>query len=103
MKLDQLQKSLISAARQARPDETVPYAFEKRVMANLQNRRPLDLLAVWSQALWRGAFTCVVITVLASLISIPGNDKDLAQDGDLSEDLEQTVMASFHQTIEENW
>lgn len=59
---EKLYKTLISAAK-AKPEDTrVPYAFEKRVMANLPEKQPsID----WVVGMWRAAASC---SVLASLV-----------------------------------
>jgi len=61
----ELQRKLIAAARGIPPDERVPYAFEKRIMARLAGARA-DVLAVWARGLWRAAFSCVFITLLST-------------------------------------
>jgi anti-sigma-K factor RskA len=97
MKLAELQNKLVAAARSQAPDERVPYAFEKRIMAQLAARKAVDRRALWAQALWRAAITCVAVAVVAFLISFftlpatPDNSRDLSQD------FENTLLASIDQ------
>ena len=65
MNLDNLQNKLITAARATPPNDHVPYAFEKRVMARLIEGVRVDLLGAWSAALWRGALAGLVVTMLS--------------------------------------
>jgi hypothetical protein len=65
MNLDNLQNKLITAARATPPNDRVPYAFEKRVMARLAESVRVDLLGAWSAALWRGAMACLVVTMIS--------------------------------------
>ncbi|MCX6922417.1 MAG: hypothetical protein NT154_04265 [Verrucomicrobia bacterium] len=93
MKLDQLQRKLIAAARINSPSDRVPYAFEKRIMACLAARQLVDHWELWARALWRAAALCVTIMVLLgawSLFTPPGT----ASGTDLSQDLEQTLLAA---------
>jgi len=64
MDQNHLLNKLLAAARQRPPGETVPYAFEKRVMARLSARPIEDSLALWGQALWRAAALCMTVSVL---------------------------------------
>jgi len=75
MKLSELQKKLIAAARANPPSDRVPYAFEKRITALLAARPVLDRWALWSRALWRGAVGCLAVMALLSAGSffIPQN------------------------------
>ena len=68
--LAELHRKLIATARGIPADDRVPYAFEKRVMARLRASAPMDVLAAWSRALWRGAISCVVVTLLAGVWAI---------------------------------
>lgn len=67
MDLDALQKKLLAAARRLPPDDNVPYAFEKRIMARLTAVAPVDGWTIWGGALWRAAVSCVVIMLAVSL------------------------------------
>ena len=53
MNLDELQKKLTTAARLQTPDDRVPYAFEKRIMAFIEVRAVADRWAGWSRGLLR--------------------------------------------------
>jgi hypothetical protein len=101
MKLDELQKKLIAAARSNSPSDRVPYAFGKRITALLVARPVLDWRAIWSRALWRGAVGCLAVLMLlgAGSFFLPHNG---ASD-DLSQDFENTMLASADQDAENSW
>lgn len=93
MNLAELQKKLTAAARLQTPDERVPYAFEKRITALIAARSVADRWAGWARGLWRAAISCAAVAVLVGVLSwmVPsGSDND----GDLSQDLENTLLAS---------
>lgn len=98
MNLVELQKKLLTLARNTPPDERVPYAFEKRVMAGLLSKPIEDAWTLWGRALWRGAVACVVISILLSALSLlpdrpsPGSGQDL----------ESTVFAMAEQ-LSDSW
>jgi hypothetical protein len=91
MNLDQLQSKLIAAARNARPDERVPYAFEKRIMARLAAMPAVDWLGAWGAALWRAALGCVVVAVVSGAVVLT---QQSSGENDLSQDFETALYAS---------
>jgi hypothetical protein len=98
MNLAQLERKLYEVARAQPPNDRVPYAYEKRVMACLKGVRVADVWDVWSHALWRAAGPCLGIMVVLSAWSwfAPvGN----TQTSDLSQDFENTVFAAADQEI----
>jgi H+/Cl- antiporter ClcA len=91
-----LQQKLIAAARAAKPDDRVPYAFEQRILALVGERARVDHWAGWSRGLWRAAISSVAMTLLFGALSLltpvaPDNGKDLSQD------FENTLLASVDQ------
>lgn len=100
MNLDNLQKQMIAAARAAQPNEQVPYAFEKRVMARLTESVRVDLLGAWSTALWRAAMGCVAVAMLSGALALWNSHKPT--EGDLSQEFETAVFASVS-SIDEAW
>lgn len=64
MKPDELQRRWLAAARTHPPSDTVPYAFEKRIMALVKAQGKVDLWALWNQMLWRAAVPCVAIMMM---------------------------------------
>jgi hypothetical protein len=72
MKLDDLQKKLLAAARANPPGDTVPYAFEKRISALLKSRPVEDPLSLWARALWRAVAPCAAIMLLLGVWSFAG-------------------------------
>lgn len=91
MKLDNLHRKIITAARAEQPSERVPYAFEKRVMAHLANNGAVDLLGAWSVALWRAAASCVVVSVAACAFVLWFGGH---QEPDFSREFDAAVFAS---------
>jgi hypothetical protein len=95
MNVTDLERKLIAAARANAPDDRVPYAFEKRIIARISGRIPADNVALWVRGLWRAAASCVVIAVLCgtwAFFNPAGNSGD-----DLSQNLETTLLASVDQ------
>ena len=93
MNLPELQKKLIAAARHQPPDDRVPYAFEKRIMAQLAARTGTDHWVFWARGLWRAAVACVAVAVVFGAVSMflpatPDNGNDLSQE------FENTLLAS---------
>jgi hypothetical protein len=105
MNLEQLQKKLVAAAQRNPPDDRVPYAFEKRILARLAVQPAVDVAALWARALWRAAVPCVVVTVLLAVLSFTfsSSDSPTNMNGEnLSQQFEQTLFATANQ-LEENW
>lgn len=97
MKLAELQRKLIAAARRQRPDERVPYAFEKRISALLADREAAARRGLWMRGLWRAAVSCMVLALLCGAISFftpaaGDNSKDWSQD------FVNTLLASVDQS-----
>ena len=93
MNLAELQKKLTAAARLQPPDDRVPYAFEKRIMALIAERTESARRIFWARGLWRAAVSCVALAVVCGTVSLFA--PDMADNGnDLSQDLENTLFAS---------
>jgi anti-sigma-K factor RskA len=93
----ELHKKLIAAARLQAPDDRVPYAFEKRIMAQLAARNGADQWVVWTSGLWRAAGACVAVAIVFGAVALltptpPDNGNDLSQD------FENTLLASVDQS-----
>ena len=93
MNLSEMHRKLIAAARSNPPAETVPYAFEKRIMARLENARTEDAWGLWGRALWRGAFACAALSAVLSLWTLQVN-------GNEPQDLESTMTAAAEQLVD---
>ena len=93
MKPGQLERKLIAAAKAHPPSDAVPYAFEQRIMARLRQMPVPDAWADWAGALWRAAAPCVAVAILLGVWSAVSPGPTTAAT-DLSQDLEQTVLAS---------
>lgn len=95
MKLPELEKKLISAARKQTVNDHVPYAFEKRVMACIRSHPALDVTALWAQALWRSAGACLAVVAVLGAISIFSPRPQTPAPGDLSQEFEKTMLAAL--------
>ncbi len=102
MKLSELEKNLLAAARTNPPDGRVPYAFEKRLMARLAARPRPDNLLLWSRDLWRAALACAALVLLIGLSTFhlpPDNPAGSPAAGtELSQDFQDTLLAAVDVT-----
>ncbi len=94
MKIAELQRRLLAAARQTPPNPTVPYAFERRIMARLTAAPAADPWALWSRVLWRAAAPCVGLMLILSAVSFFVS-QDAGSQETLAADLERAVYAAF--------
>jgi len=96
MNLAELQRKLTAAARRQAPDERVPYAFEKRIMALIAERAAVSGRILLAQGLWRAAVSCVAVAAVcgAVLFFTPAS---VDNSNDLSQDFENTLLASVDQ------
>jgi hypothetical protein len=95
MNVPELQKKLMAAARAHTPDDRVPYAFEKRIMALIPSVQPADSAALWVRGLWQAAVSCAAIALVCGVwtfFSPAANTTD-----DLSQNFETTLLASVDQ------
>jgi hypothetical protein len=91
----ELQKKLLAAAHAHPPDDAVPYAFEKRVMARVRMMgRVADRWTVWAGALWRAAAPAVGVMVLVGVCTVILNHHNNAADTQTA-DLETTLYAGL--------
>jgi hypothetical protein len=96
MKQDSLYQKLIRAARWHRPDDHVPYAFEKRIMARLSlSPQARDEWAAITRALWCSAGACCAIALAISIWAF-GFESALDSTASFSNELEQTILASIN-------
>lgn len=100
MDLEKLENKLIQAARHEPENDRVPYAFEKRIMAQLSGSRPQSPLAIWNVALWRAAAACLLVSVLLSFWSANSASFTTASPEPLT--LERTVVAMAEE-LSDNW
>ena len=96
MNLAELQQKLTNAARLQAPDDRVPYAFEKRIMALVAERAAVSGRLLWTRAMWRAAVSCVALAAVCGAVSffIPATADNA---NDLSQDFENTLLASVDQ------
>src|SRR5689334_329817 len=117
MNLAELQRRLMAVARANRPDDRVPYALGRRILARLASERTLDVGAIWARALWHGAASCVAIMLLLAAWSfftpanngVPANSNAPAAEaagnvkGALSQDFENALLAGVDQETDNSW
>jgi hypothetical protein len=106
MNLSELHRKLIAAARTTPPDERVPYAFEKRIMAHLAGRKPLDVWTFWGHAFSRAAVFCVafMLVMAAGSYFVPSPTTTSGNTETLSQDVEQTLFAAVDNNADsETW
>jgi hypothetical protein len=97
MKLAELQQKLTAAARCETPDERVPYAFEKRIIALVAERASSSGRVLWMRGALRAAVTCVAFALVCGAVSFFAPAvKD--NNNDLSQDFENTLLASVDQS-----
>ena len=100
MNIDELQRKLLAAGRANPPGDSVPYAFEKRIVACIAARPIADAWMVWNRVLWRAAAPCVALTMLLvawTFMAVPsgGYPHD-----PLADELESALLAPLENTGE---
>ncbi|MBI3853424.1 MAG: hypothetical protein HY298_24520 [Verrucomicrobia bacterium] len=98
MNVVELERKLIAAARATPPNDRVPYAFEKRIMAHLDARPVLDGWTLWGKALWRATAPCVAIMLALGVWTIFSTKTTASTD--LTQDFENTMLAAVDQNGE---
>ena len=96
MNIAELQRKLLAAARANAPDDRVPYAFEKRVMALLASRAGADKWVLWTRRLWQAAASCVAIALLLGAW-VFFDSTTSSNSADLAQNFENTLLASVDQ------
>jgi|ERR1051326_8259171 hypothetical protein len=99
MNIAQLQKKLLAAARANPPSDSVPYAFEQRVMARLAEKPVCDLFAIWTRTLWRAVGPCVGVTLLLGAWVMIAQRADRSRET-LAADLESSLYLPFDNATE---
>lgn len=98
----ELQKKLMAVARANPPSESVPYAFEKRVMARILSESVLDVWSFWGRLLWRAAAPCLAIMIAITVWAVVSNGAARSRDT-LAVELENTVLAPLARLEETAW
>src|SRR5437870_321574 len=96
MSIADLHRKLIAAAKANPPSDRVPYAFEKRIMAQLRGRPLVDAWSLWAGALWRATVPCVAVMLVLSAWSF-FTPQARSSSRDLSQEIENTVLAAVEQ------
>src|SRR6059036_1056664 len=92
MDLIRLEKKLLTVARQSPPSESVPFAFEKRILARIRAIRCPDYGALWARGLWRAVAPCTAVMLLLSAWSFFATSSPPTND--VSQEFENTVLAA---------
>lgn len=95
MQYEALEKKLLAAARSHPPADTVPYAFEHRMVARLKHHAQGDLLGEWSRWLWRAAFSSLLVTLLAGVWALTPPSQPAT--GAWADDFESLVYAGLNE------
>jgi len=99
MKLAKLETKLFAVARSISVSEAVPYAFHKRIMAQLNSRTIIDEWTWWGRALWRATAPCVAVVLILSAWTFYAPNSG----SDLSQEFENTVMVAIQQQPDSAW
>jgi hypothetical protein len=98
MKAETLRQRLIAAGRHYRPADTVPFAFEKRILARIAQAKT-DPWLLWNQILWRCAAPCVALTILTGALAYYAQQDSQASES-LVTDLETAIYAPISTSTE---
>jgi hypothetical protein len=101
MKAEMLRKRLLAAGKDQPAADSVPYAFERRIMSRLNSLKPLDPWMLWNRILWRFAGPCVALTLLAGAFSWFGQPEPPATENLIIE--LETVLYAPMGTTQEVW
>ena len=101
MNVGKLENLLLEAAKKNPPHDRVPYAFEKRIMANLGAAPVIAPGLLFGRSLWRAAFSCMAITVMCGIWSFSTIKKN--EQESFSQTFEKAVYATIDQHIEDAW
>jgi hypothetical protein len=96
MNLDKLQSKLFLAGRSQTPDESVPYAFEKRIIARVACLSSAAPVTFWGRSLWKAAAVCSAVSIVLGAWSL----QSAVQKQPVS--LEATVFSMAKQ-LSETW
>jgi hypothetical protein len=83
-------EEFVQLARQMPLDERVPYAFEKRVLANI-SLPAVDPMTQWARGLWRAVAPCIAIMAVTAAVCF-GRAGEAEASTNLDVDLENAVI-----------
>lgn len=102
MNLDVLYRKLIASARANPPSETVPYGFEKRILARVAGQPAVDRMGLWAAALWRAVAPCTAVMVALCIWALLAPNRD-STSVDLQLEFESTLLASVPMEADSPW
>ena len=94
---------LIRAARRIPEDPSSPYAFEKRIMAQIQSIRPVDAGTFWALGLWKATVPCLALMLCTTFWASLNGNADMGTSEELLASELQWTMAQPLQSLEETW
>jgi hypothetical protein len=92
-------EEFVKLARELPRDERVPYAFEKRVMAHVDQIPTADVLVMWTRALWKAVAPCFGIMLIAAAVSFTQTKES---NTDIETELDNAVMTLPDSTFDLN-
>jgi|YelNatPaOPRAMG01_1025707.scaffolds.fasta_scaffold06989_5 hypothetical protein len=104
MNLDALYDKLMAAARADHPAQTVPYAFEQRILARLTSSTATDPWLSWAKLLRPAAAVSVGLALVVSSLTVIGlgdNDTSLASLS-YGQDFESTLLVAAD-VLSDSW
>ena len=101
MNTSEVQRRWIEWARSIPPDDRVPYAFEKRVMARVFAQPQTTVREIWGRVLWRACIPCVAIMLISSVLDV-FSARSISQEASLGVDLESAVLAPLDE-LSQTW
>ncbi|MCD6339212.1 MAG: hypothetical protein J7M29_07535 [Verrucomicrobia bacterium] len=96
MNAREIEKKLIEAARRIPADERVPYRFERRVMARIQEAGRNEAGTAWAVLWWRTAVSSLALSLLLAFFSLATRSPAQSSSGtSLAEQFESTMYAAI--------
>ncbi len=100
MKPDDTLEKLYTAERAKEDDQSVPFAFEKRIMAKLDELESPDPIALWATSLWKACIPCLsaMAIMLVAFPSPPRQDVSsipAPENQAATEELESLLLAAL--------
>jgi hypothetical protein len=93
---------LFRAARRIREDDTVPYAFEKRIMAHITPVESMDSGSFWALGLWKASVPCLALMLCTTLWASMNGSAGQPGEEALVNELQLTMIQPL-QSLEETW
>ncbi len=102
-KQNDIYERLIRAARKLPENEQAPYAFEKRIMAQLRDVKPVDNVAMWALGLWKAAVPCVAVMLLITTWATLSTSAEANTSSESLASELQLTMTQPLEALEQSW